>query len=93
MSDASCRPTHIATTICCETLIWLEKLYSLVFANISTSVETKNVARAEKKNTNMEFEAKAAVICGLIVALLMLDFEILKKRVGKLTHHAIFRSV
>ena len=57
------------------------------------SIETKNVAKTEKKNTKMEFEAKAAVICGLIVALLMLDFETLKKRVGKLTHHAIFRSV
>jgi hypothetical protein len=41
----------------------------------------------------MEFEAQAAVICGLIVTLLMLDFETLKKRVGKLTHHASFRSV
>ena len=41
----------------------------------------------------MEFEVKAAVICGFLVALLMLDFETLKKRVGKLTHHAIFRSV
>ena len=60
---------------------------------INWSVETKNVAKTEKKNTKMEFEAKAAVICGLIVALLMLDFETLKKRVGKLTHHAIFRSV
>ena len=41
----------------------------------------------------MEFEVKAAVICGFLVALLMLDFETLKKRVGKLTHHAILRSV
>ena len=41
----------------------------------------------------MEYEAKVAVICGFLVALLMLDFETLKKRVGKLTHHAIFRSV
>ena len=47
-------------------------------------VETKNVARTEKKK--MEFEVKAAVICGLIVALLMLDFETLKKRVGKLVN-------
>ena len=41
----------------------------------------------------MEFEVKVAVIFGLIVALIMLDFETLKKRVGKLTHHAIFKSV
>ena len=39
----------------------------------------------------MEFEAKAAVICGFLVALLMLDFETLKKRVGKLTYHVTFR--
>ena len=60
---------------------------------IKWSVETKNVVRTEKKNTKMEFEAQAAVICGLIVTLLMLDFETLKKTVGKLTHYAIFRSV
>ena len=60
---------------------------------IKWSVETKNVARTEKKNTKMEFEAQAAVICGLIVTLLMLDFETLKKKVGKLTHYVIFRSV
>ena len=53
----------------------------------------KNVVRTEKKNTKMEFEAQAAVICGLIVTLLMLDFETLKKKVGKLTHYVIFRSV
>ena len=53
----------------------------------------KNVVRTEKKNTKMEFQVKAAVICGFLVALLMLDFETLKKRVGKLTHYAIFRSV
>ena len=41
----------------------------------------------------MEFEAKAAVICGFLVALLILDFETLKKRVGKLTKHATFTSV
>ena len=53
----------------------------------------KNVVRTEKKNTKMEFQVKAAVICGFLVAFLMLDFETLKKRVGKLTHHFLFTFV